>query len=91
MIKDKHNDRELKYKLLNVCEFNSTRKRMSCIFRDPYGKIVLMCKGADTVITERLTRQSKDSEMFTKTQKYVDEFAEEGLRTLFLAERTISE
>jgi magnesium-transporting ATPase (P-type) len=64
---------------------------MSCIFRDPKGKIVLMCKGADTVITERLTRESKDSEMFTKTKKYVDEFAEEGLRTLFLAERTISE
>lgn len=91
VIRDKHRDIDLKYKLLNVCEFNSTRKRMSCIFRDPNGQIVLMCKGADTVITERLSTESKESDMFAKTQKYVDEFAETGLRTLFLAERTISE
>lgn len=39
-----------KFKLLNVCEFTSTRKRMSVIVRDPQGKIRLMCKGADSVI-----------------------------------------
>jgi magnesium-transporting ATPase (P-type) len=44
-----------KYQLLNVCEFTSTRKRMSCIFRDPQGKIVLMCKGADAIISEILS------------------------------------
>ena len=38
------------YKLLNVCEFSSTRKRMSVIVRNPEGKIILMSKGADTVI-----------------------------------------
>ena len=44
------NDKMLKYKLLDVCEFTSSRKRMSCIFEDPNGSIVLMCKGADSVI-----------------------------------------
>jgi len=39
-----------KYELLNVCEFNSTRKRMSVIIRDKNGVITLMCKGADSVI-----------------------------------------
>ena len=42
------------YEILNVCEFNSTRKRMSTVVRGPDGKIKLYCKGADTVILERL-------------------------------------
>jgi magnesium-transporting ATPase (P-type) len=50
-----------------------------------------MCKGADTVITERLTSESLNSYTFKTTQKYVDGFAEEGLRTLYLAERYINE
>lgn len=56
VIFDKKNNKELKYKLLNICEFTSTRKRQSVILRDPNDKIILMCKGADTVITERLTQ-----------------------------------
>ena len=35
------------YKLLNVLEFNSTRKRMSVIVKDEEGKILLLSKGAD--------------------------------------------
>ena len=50
-----------------------------------------MCKGADTIITERLNVASKNSETFMNTQRYVDAFAEDGLRTLFLAERYINE
>ena len=45
----------LSFKLLNVCEFTSTRKRMSCIFMKPDGEIVLMTKGADSVIYELLS------------------------------------
>jgi magnesium-transporting ATPase (P-type) len=78
-----------KYKLLNVCEFTSTRKRMSCIYRDPQDRIVLMCKGADAIIKERLSSESLNSEIFDKTQVYVDDYANEGLRTLFLAEKFI--
>mgnify|MGYP001282011629 FL=1 len=40
----------VKYKLLNVCAFTSTRKRMSVIVEDKEKKIWLMCKGADSVI-----------------------------------------
>ena len=47
---DRHSEKMLIYQLLCTCEFNSTRKRMSIILRDPEGKILLMCKGADTVI-----------------------------------------
>lgn len=41
--------------MLNTLEFNSTRKRMSVIVEDPQGRIVLMSKGADSIIAERLT------------------------------------
>ena len=40
---------------------------MSCIFRDPNNNLVLMCKGADSVIEERLTNQSLTGPVFKKT------------------------
>lgn len=92
LVQVKHqNNAILKYRLLNVCEFDSTRKRMSVITKDPEGRVHLMCKGADSVIYERLSQASKDSAVLRKTQEYVDAYAEEGLRTLFLAEKIIPE
>lgn len=45
----------MSYELLNILDFNNERKRMSVIVRDPStGKITLYCKGADTVVFERL-------------------------------------
>ena len=64
---------------------------MSCIFRDPQGRIVLMCKGADTVIAERLSTASARSATYKKTAAQVDRYAAEGLRTLYLAEKYIDE
>ncbi|AMD21714.1 HFL142Wp [Eremothecium sinecaudum] len=44
------------YEILDVIEFNSTRKRMSVLVRVPnvQDKVLLICKGADNVILERL-------------------------------------
>ena len=64
---------------------------MSVIFRDPEGRIVLMCKGADSVIAERLSKASKRSDCYLKNQEFVDAVADEGLRTLFLAERFLDQ
>jgi phospholipid-transporting ATPase len=36
--------RETEYEILNILEFNSTRKRMSVIIRTPENKIILYCK-----------------------------------------------
>lgn len=77
---------ELEYELLAVCEFNSTRKRMSAIYRCPDGKIRCYCKGADTVILERLNDQNAHVEV---TLRHLEEYASEGLRTLCLAMREI--
>ncbi|XP_077289353.1 ATPase phospholipid transporting 8A1 isoform X2 [Arctopsyche grandis] len=72
-----------KYEILNVLEFTSTRKRMSVIVRTPTGEIKLYCKGADTVIYERLSTQGqKFSEL---TLSHLEHFATEGLRTLCCA------
>ncbi|XP_067374938.1 phospholipid-transporting ATPase IA isoform X5 [Channa argus] len=79
---------EEKYELLHVLEFTSTRKRMSVIMRTPSGKIRLYCKGADTVIYDRLADSSKYKEI---TLKHLEQFATEGLRTLCFAVADISE
>ena len=75
VVKNNKTGELFKYKLLNVCEFTSTRKRMSCIYRDPNGRIILMCKGADAIIKDRLSQDSLESQVYFKTQQYVDEYA----------------
>ncbi|KAL6910622.1 phospholipid-translocating P-type ATPase [Trichoderma evansii] len=82
------NGRSQEYELLAVCEFNSTRKRMSAIFRCPDGKVRIYCKGADTVILERLNDQNPHVEV---TLRHLEEYASEGLRTLCLAMREVPE
>ncbi|KAK4456128.1 hypothetical protein QBC34DRAFT_287765 [Podospora aff. communis PSN243] len=80
--------RQLEYELLAVCEFNSTRKRMSTIYRCPDGKVRIYCKGADTVILERL---NGDNPHVDVTLRHLEEYASEGLRTLCLAMREVPE
>uniref|UniRef100_A0A670ZU41 Phospholipid-transporting ATPase n=1 Tax=Pseudonaja textilis TaxID=8673 RepID=A0A670ZU41_PSETE len=79
---------EERYELLNVLEFTSSRKRMSVIVRTPSGKLRLYCKGADTVICDRLAENSRYKEI---TLKHLELFATEGLRTLCFAVAEITE
>uniref|UniRef100_A0A671QHB0 Phospholipid-transporting ATPase n=1 Tax=Sinocyclocheilus anshuiensis TaxID=1608454 RepID=A0A671QHB0_9TELE len=81
-------DHEETYEMLALLDFNSDRKRMSIILRFPDGKIRLYCKGADTVIYQRLDANSKDKET---TQEALDIFANETLRTLCLCYKDISQ
>ncbi|KAG5439930.1 hypothetical protein PCANB_000212 [Pneumocystis canis] len=80
--------KEQEFRILNICEFNSSRKRMSVILRCPDGKIRLYCKGADTVILERLSKNNLYSD---QTLQHLEDYAIGGLRTLCLAMREISE
>lgn len=52
------------------------------------GKITLYCKGADSVIFERLST-SMDPELRSATQDHLNKFAGEGLRTLCLAKKDL--
>ncbi|KAJ5887422.1 hypothetical protein N7495_007463 [Penicillium taxi] len=81
---------ERTYTVLNTLEFNSSRKRMSAIIRMPDGTIRLFCKGADSVIYSRLAR-GKQQELRRKTAEHLEEYAKEGLRTLCVADRLLSE
>ncbi|OCT86919.1 probable phospholipid-transporting ATPase IM isoform X1 [Xenopus laevis] len=77
------------YQLIAILDFNNIRKRMSVIVRNPQGKIKLYCKGADTILFERLHDSSE--ELMYRTSDHLNEFAGEGLRTLALAYKDLSE
>nr|POE83135.1 putative phospholipid-transporting atpase 9 [Quercus suber] len=77
------------YKLLNILEFSSSRKRMSVIVRNMEGKLLLLCKGADSVMFERLKKNGREFE--EQTQEHINDYANAGLRTLVLAYRELDE
>uniref|UniRef100_A0A452TGW2 Phospholipid-transporting ATPase n=1 Tax=Ursus maritimus TaxID=29073 RepID=A0A452TGW2_URSMA len=79
---------ERTYDVLAMLDFNSDRKRMSIIVRTPEGNIRLYCKGADTVIYERLHQMNPTKQ---ETQDALDVFASETLRTLCLCYKEIEE
>ncbi|XP_020219615.1 probable phospholipid-transporting ATPase 4 [Cajanus cajan] len=80
---------EREYKLLNLLDFTSKRKRMSVIVRDEEGSTFLMCKGADSIIFDRM---SKNGKMYLEaTTRHLNEYGEAGLRTLALAYRQLDE
>ncbi|XP_065159233.1 probable phospholipid-transporting ATPase IA isoform X4 [Atheta coriaria] len=78
-----------RYDILHVLEFTSTRKRMSVIVRDPQGRLRLFCKGADTVIYERLA--ASDETYKEILLQHLESFATEGLRTLCCAVSDLDE
>ncbi|KAK7038221.1 phospholipid-transporting ATPase [Favolaschia claudopus] len=94
-----------RYELLNILEFTSARKRMSVIVRKlgdkvdggvdvegrdaGTGQLLLLTKGADNVIFERLKKGA--DELKTQTEDHLGEFAGHGLRTLTLAYKVLQE
>ena len=82
-------DTEETFQVLNVIEFTSTRKRMSIIVRTEEGEIKLYCKGADSVILERLGEKDSQRLHYGTTITHLEEFARSGLRTLCLGVATI--
>ncbi|KAJ7028850.1 phospholipid-transporting ATPase 1 [Mycena alexandri] len=79
-----------RWTLLRVLEFNSTRKRMSCVYRAPDGRLVMYCKGADSVIYARLAADH-DPVLKEATRRDMEAFANNGLRTLCVAWRVLSQ
>jgi P-type E1-E2 ATPase len=64
------------------------RKRMSVIVKCPDNKIRLYCKGADTIVKERI---SLNKDLINYTDDHLMTFAQKGLRTLMVAYKEISE
>ena len=63
---------------------------MSAIIRMPDGKIILFCKGADSMIYSRLI-PDQQRELRATTGDHLEMFAREGLRTLCIAQKQLSE
>ncbi|CAL0332437.1 unnamed protein product [Lupinus luteus] len=80
---------EREYKILNLLDFTSKRKRMSVIVHDEEGSIILFCKGADSIIFDRLSKNGKV--YLDSTTKHLNEYGEAGLRTLALGYRKLDE
>ena len=76
------------HELLCILDFNNVRKRMSVIVKYE-GKIRLFSKGADNVIFERLAAGQDAAKR--RTQEHLDKFATDGLRTLVLGVRELSQ
>jgi len=84
---------DTQYKLLHVIEFSSARKRMSTIYEYPDGRIIILCKGADSVILERLKKREemteKEKSVLDITNDHLTQYSIEGLRTLLYGYREI--
>ena len=80
-------DQIYKYKVLDILEFDSDRKRMSVILKDlQEDRIILLCKGAESSIFKNCINgniQSCDADIKT--------FAKQGWRTLALSYRYLTD
>nr|CCA23888.1 phospholipidtransporting ATPase putative [Albugo laibachii Nc14] len=76
------------YKVLEVFEFDSTRKRMSVVVQkiteDTEEQILLLTKGADSALFPRLAKSAHNEQIQKSTQDHIEAFARAGLRTLVI-------
>ncbi|XP_044635207.1 phospholipid-transporting ATPase FetA-like isoform X3 [Equus asinus] len=75
------------YQLLAILDFDNVRKRMSVIVRTPEDRVMLFCKGADTIVCQLLHPSCRS--LGDVTMEHLDDFAIEGLRTLMVAYREL--
>lgn len=77
------------YELLTVNEFSSARKRMSVVVRrESDGQLLLLAKGADSMMFER--SRAGQEELKQQTDTALEEFANKGLRTLCLGGKELT-
>lgn len=76
------------FEILEVIQFTSARKRMSCIIRTSEGRILMITKGADNVIFQKLLKDV-DERVIQRTALHLEDFAKEGLRTLCIAQKEL--
>jgi len=84
----------VEFEVLHVLPFDSVRKRMSVLLRNPSnGERKLFCKGADSNMLPRLLRpqNSEEERLIEATQEHLGKYAETGLRVLMAAVRTLGE
>eukprot|EP00891_Asterochloris_glomerata_P000836 jgi/Astpho2/836/Aster-00685 len=81
---------QAEFEVLNMMEFTSERGRMTVIARSPDGTIRLFCKGSDAKML-KIVRKDTSPALLAETDKNLHLFATQGLRTLVLGQRVLSE
>jgi magnesium-transporting ATPase (P-type) len=87
-VKNKHSGRKEVFEILAEFPFDSTRKRMSLIVKTGE-EIILMSKGADSIMLPRIDFKGDETKKASVTKDLLD-FAKEGLRTLVVAQKTLT-
>ncbi|CAI5717583.1 unnamed protein product [Hyaloperonospora brassicae] len=81
----------LEFKILDVLEFTSDRKRMSVVVQYPNGEYWVLTKGADNVIFPMLAKNKSNPGLLKETKRHLETFGDDGLRTLTIAQRRVGE
>jgi phospholipid-translocating ATPase len=76
------------YDVLHVLPFDSSRKCMSVVVKDEHSNIQIFTKGADSAIMSRLA--SGQASIIEETNNQLHEYSKEGLRTLCIAKKNLS-
>uniref|UniRef100_A0A2C9VH13 Phospholipid-transporting ATPase n=1 Tax=Manihot esculenta TaxID=3983 RepID=A0A2C9VH13_MANES len=86
------NGEKLRLDVLGMHEFDSVRKRMSVVIRFPDNSVKVLVKGADISMSSILAEDSeRDNHVRHTTQRHLTEYSVEGLRTLVVAARDLTE
>ena len=78
------------FELLNIIAFSSDRKRESVIVKDVDNVIKLYIKGADSILEERLSKNT-NKDILMKCKESVNYFSSKGFRTLFIGVKILSQ
>ena len=85
---------ELRFNLLHTLPFDSARRRMSVVVREPKsGHILLLCKGADCSVLPRARAavNNQGEDLLEATVAQIAEYSSTGLRSLVMAARKVDE
>ncbi|OMO53863.1 Cation-transporting P-type ATPase [Corchorus capsularis] len=86
------NGNKLRLDVLGLHEFDSVRKRMSVVIRFPDNSVKVLVKGADTTMLSILANDGeRDDQIKRATQRHLIEYSSEGLRTLVVAARDLTD
>ena len=63
---------------------------MSVVIKDENGVIKCLCKGADSILFPLLKKTKENQNLQEVTNKFLEDYANEGLRTLLLVEKELT-
>lgn len=89
VIQNEYTNKRDVYEILAEFPFDSTRKRMTLIVRYE-GKIIMLTKGADSIMLPRINFRGAESKRMQIMRDLLF-FAKEGLRTLVVAQKILSQ